>query len=274
MLLVWVLPNYLIAQSESNINIRGTYIVGTICSDAIIIGADTRAAFLSTTNKLIGYYDEAQKIFKYNNIGIAMKGASSFEESNLTFYGLFKNFKALNPNIKNIPSLYSKLLLYSKTVLKTKEYSALENNFFIIAGYESDTPHVYVCWKGKERHITTEGYRTSDYKDINNQLYDSFVIKLKKAKLNDGIVFTEKLINDKIKIYNKDTVSIVGGNVSIVTIKRNIFSWVKNKFTINSKTVTEDFKLFIQGKLKIIPVIPDGDDILKIHFTNYIKSHN
>ena len=72
----------------------GTYIIGCICKNGIVIGADSRTSWLDNSGNVVAYDDMTKKVFTFNNIVFTRAGSSSFADANLTFNGVFK--KLLN----------------------------------------------------------------------------------------------------------------------------------------------------------------------------------
>ena len=75
--------------------IKGTYIMATICQDGIIVGADSRSVFYNNSNQIIAYYEKAPKLFQYNNIIVGMAGIYSLQEVEFRLLVCLMNLKTL-----------------------------------------------------------------------------------------------------------------------------------------------------------------------------------
>ena len=244
---------YLPLQGNSNsINTQKiqpgrTFILAAIFKDGIIVGSDTRYAFLDDQNKVLAYFDKAQKIYQHQNILVAVSGNYSFDS--LQISALFRNFSSSHTDKSGIGQFFSSFTKYAKTVLSIKEYTELLENQFLICGYLNKKPIIqYYDGKGKYSSFLHSGYITNHKEDNNTGWVNKYI---KNADKDEAIQFIIKVIERVIENKNEDTVSAIGGKVSIAYIDSNDVNWVQKQEGYEYYNVDDFYNSILNGNTKM-----------------------
>lgn len=258
---------YDLSNDEKNFKIGGTYIIAAICQEGIIVGADSRSCFYNKKGQIAAYYDGAQKIFQNNNIIITMAGQHIIDTISVKI--LLKKFqkaykKKLEPN-----NFYYTFLRFASTQLSENQYKKLLNNQFLVCGYLKNRPAIY-SYHGieKDSFFKAGEYKTND-KDSDN--YTDLVEYLKRADIGETLTLVKILIGNIAVGSNKDTISGVGGDASLVYITKDNVKWVQrqNKYEYNSSR--EFFNNYMNGNVKLWYRSKEDSILLRRGFEIYYR---
>jgi 20S proteasome alpha/beta subunit len=213
-------------MTNSQIVSKGSFSIGAICKDGIVIGADTRGGFgLPKANGVPDfdkepqcYYDTIQKVFAIKNFIFCSTGQVTFGDKFFYFY--LKEFEATlkddattsNGKIDFLQFIYAKYPSQLEAFLRLK---------MIIAGYENNKPQLCIVQNSRWDCIV-EGYAVTDSLCEFDKVYSVNYTCKEMA----GII--EKNILAYAKKYNKT--STIGGPIMILQIKPdNSFIWLNHK---------------------------------------------
>lgn len=253
-----------------NIESHGTFIITLICTDGILMVADSRAVYFNDKKEIIAYYEGSQKLFQYNKIGVAMAGQYGFDTTR--FELIFNNFKKhISQNIP-VKSFYSVFIKFVKKQLSSKDYTDLLKNQFLVCGYDQEKP--IICWydgTGKDLLKLSTGYKTNFKKDDNIQ----DVIKyIKTNNVIATIPIAKKIVQNIVLERNKKSVSTIGGEASILSIKPSGIRWLKLQNQYDYNSIQEYYNNFISGNIKMWYRSPRDSVLLRNGFDHFYNKKN
>lgn len=208
----------------------GSYVIGAICKDGIILAEDSRmtlykSGFVPSTGKpkkqyIAAYCDSIQKVFSMHNFAYCSSGMMTMGGYYIPFY--------LNKFVSKAPTNYKVTVLdvfnYLDTFFKLDYPQYLlefRNIQSFVAGYYDDRPFLCAMSDGEKRCLSSGYVDTNDKSDF-DKLYDS----TKTCKEMADII--EKFIS---YIAKKDTNlnAIVARPIMVLKITpKNEFIWLKN----------------------------------------------
>jgi len=266
-------PICAISQKQIEFKKGGTFIIGSICRDGIVMGSDSRGVWFGQNNKIAAYTESAQKIFQYNNVVFGMAGLFSFTESNLTFLGLLDKFKKQNTMIVDATSFYSIFMAFAQHTLTKTEYSKFIKNQFIIAGYVNSTPVIFFIENNIQESVYGIGYKTNERLDNKGEMASIMMNILNKSSMSETVDFTYKILTIILKERNKDSISKVGGSPSIVSLdNKGIHLIMNNKFE-KYISLKEDFQAVLAKKNKYTFLSKKDSTLLMNGAFNYVHTH-
>lgn len=237
---------FLLSGKNSNslsYNLSGTFIIAAIHNDGIVVGADSRSAFLDNAGNVMAFFERSPKIFRYENVVVAMAGKYAFAKSNTSFSGLFKKFQSRPQKSISLKNFYKRFLEFAKSELVTEDYTSLIDNEFFICGYFESHPIIYWYEKSRRDSIKTIGYKTNIKK--NNGMEDVIQF-LKNSTTFNTVVFVKNVIENVSVENNKNKVSPIGGPASVVSIAPYKIDWIY-KQNSNDFSSPDDFVIALQN---------------------------
>ena len=234
--------------SQNNIIIKGTYWIGAICKDGIVIGSDTRGNILTNNKELkdtaIAYYDTCQKVFEFKNFAYASSGTAIIGGKFMGYY--LKQFEESKYGNCNAVNSIEKLDSFFKS-----KYPKLEQEFLslgiITAGYYNNG-HPALCALSlqEEKCLVDEGAIGQDEYCRLDKIYKPKYTCKEMANIIEKTIY--KIANDYKK---KDK---IGGPIMIIKIsKDNKCTWLKNKPTHKSWDDMSDlYKAYNNKRLHIV----------------------
>ncbi len=256
-ILLAVLPTYLFSQDS--LKVRGTYFIGAICKDGIVIGVDTRENLMTSNKKFPGgflaYYDTIQKVFSINNFIIANQGNAFFGGKSLHFY--LKRFSssefAANCNTLNALEKIDSFFKFQYPLLEQPFLSVVS----ITGGYVDGKAIICALWHQKVLCVAKSGSIASDTKSNFLKLYDSNYSCVKMAKV------IEKCIYEVARKTN--STKMIGGPIMVLKItKDNKVHWIQHK--PNTKPFddfSEVLKAYKENRLKMVFYSKDAETYFK-----------
>jgi 20S proteasome alpha/beta subunit len=224
----------------NQIHSHGSYWIGAICKDGIVIGADTRQhiTYPNNPDSTLAYYDTVQKVFAINNFLIATEGDATIGGRYVYYYlNEFKNSQYGDCNILNC---IQKLDTFFKST-----YPLVENQFLTlkinVVGYIKNTPFLCV-------------YAKNDIKCIKDSSFACVTSKCNMAKRYSFKYDCKEMgdiIEKEIRLFaNKYGLSKeIGGPIMVLKITPdNQFHWVKNKPTTTPWEYATDFYTAYRNK--------------------------
>lgn len=230
-----------------NTNWKGTIILATIHKDGISIGSDSRSVMTEANenNRVFAYYEESPKLFEFQQYIIGNAGLMNFKR--FTFAGLVRQFAVKYTQPLPIDKVHNEFTNFSRQYLTPDELILFKANDMFVCGYSGGLP--YIChYRGKEKTIINQGYRSSDPPDnnvqaVSNQFKSSF-----KAEADELIV---KYLNNAIKRYGQKDTAVMGGPLSLANIDKSGVHW-KQKHSKNTFNTIEEIACALKkGKLKM-----------------------
>lgn len=230
------------------VNLKGSFIISCICKDGIVVGADSRFAFLDYQNKIVAHFENSVKVFVIQNLVITMAGRHFFE-SGISFNGLLYNFKRANTENLSVTNFLKVFFSYAGRKLPSSELIQLRHNHFLISGYENSAATIFVHHARPKITLTKDGYVSNHDKENKSAIINNF---LKKADLKTASIFVEELIKRKITQSNKNSVSSIGGSPSIISIdNHNTIKWVKRQNKYAFRNIKQFAAAYKGNKIKI-----------------------
>lgn len=205
--------------------ISGTFIIAAICKNGIVVGADSRTVFYDNHRKIAAYFEGKPKIYQHQNILVAMAGLYTFDK--IDFSDFFNKFSVSHkPNIR-VSNFFPTFTKYMRSQLSKNEYEELLKNQFLICGYSANKPIIHFYNGQEKKSIFLKSQYAINYeKDNNLSQINEF---LKNADVNKTLTFVEVLIEGVIKHRNKDTVSSIGGIVTLAYINLEGVKWIQKQ---------------------------------------------
>ena len=235
---------------ELRINSGGTYIVAYLYKEGILVGSDSRVVTFSTSGKIALYHEDQAKVYQVKNIVVAMAGQYCFDSNSICFKGLLKNFTQSQSLKITVRNFYEEFMKYAKRNLSKQDYEAIRKNKFLVSGYYSDRPSVYYYNGNELDSLISPGYK-SNFKSVNKNIGNQMIEMLKQASETEAINSMKALIETTVKNLNRDTVSIVGGSPSIISIHKNKIYWIQRNDRNTYSTTKEFANAYKQGLVKI-----------------------
>jgi hypothetical protein len=231
-LFVLITGSYSKGQTSRDFSEHGTYIIAAISNNGITVGSDSRSVKFDKNHQIASYYDGASKIFKYNNIVIAVAGQHSF--TGFTFVGILNAFKKAKFGEIDVLKFFDVFMSFAKTKLDSEDYAALSQNQYLICGYHNNSPRI--CWRYNTENIVYNSvgdYKTNYVRDDGNENLKVAFSSASKATIIKAI---ENLIIDIEAERNKKGWATIGGLPSIInlTSKGYDFEKLQNKFEYNT----------------------------------------
>lgn len=262
-------------SQNANLNYGGTFIFSGIYKDGIIVASDSRSCYFDTSGAILAYCDSSKKIYEYKRIVFAISGVFAFEESDLTFSGLFNKFTHFNNKPITANTAYDIFIDYAKTILTDSELKSLKSNKIIVSGYVGNKRHIALYYNNIKDSIVDYGYRTNN---INNNstagFYKQAADDLFKRTGANAILFANTLVQSEIRLKNIDNrVSIYGGETSILIIKKGAITWIKNNCNSEDLTLKDHLKTVVSHKLKMWYRSPSDSIVLEKSMKQYINQH-
>ena len=139
---------------------------------------------------------------------------------------MFNEFKnSINRKIE-VNNFYPTFFKFAKSKIPLSEYNKLKNNQFFVCGYINNKPAIYYYYKNERDSILSIGYKTNYIKDDKLTIIKEF---LKKNTIEKTLLFVQSALNNIIEERNKNSVSPVGGALSLVYIQNNNIYWVNGR---------------------------------------------
>lgn len=238
-------------NKNTKIGIRGSFFIGAICNDGIIIAAESRGNIFDKRDDSktpLAYFDDIQKIFPIEKKCIAETGQELI--GNYFFSHICREFyRRTSPKIP-IDDLLPEFIQFCERHMLGEIFQELKNQKLIAAGYKNDLPTL--CYFD----INVD----PNFKCINNGLIESDITLLKGYDTGDlsckeVAELAEKAIQEYASI--NDRWKTIGGPISILKITVDNIEWVKNEPTYNEWTKSEDFiEDYQKGMVEITPIPP------------------
>jgi 20S proteasome alpha/beta subunit len=202
--------------------VRGTIIVAAICSDGIVIAADSRA-ILGTPNDPIAYFDNYQKIYKLEGYQIAVGGLYIFGDESIE--NIIAELNLQNPIKKDIKTTIDSLINYLSINFGNK--INFETNQYIGGTYNNGIPEIISCSKILVPMIYDgKGVITNDPRMSPFIRYNA---KMTSRQFAERIPLAIQSFVHAYNLTNK-----IGGPISIVQITPdNSFHYLQNDFTLS-----------------------------------------
>lgn len=230
----------------STFSSQATYIIAAICKDGIVVGADSRIAFLDKEGKIQACFDSSQKIFRFQDIVLAMAGTYSFDHS-ISFMALLERFSEVNEEKIDIDKFHDIFLRFSKTQISSEAFVELCNNQFFICGYSKGVPQIKWYHKNVDTTLSS-GYFTSIRRD--NYQVKTFEW-LKQAEVDRTTFYIQNEMQRTLDRRNQINVYHSGGPASIINITSGNIAWVHKQSKNNFESI-QDFQVALkQGLIKM-----------------------
>ncbi len=225
----FVAYNQSILLKNNHISEGGAFIIASLTPNGIVIASESRHAFFDGDGKVMAYYDHEPKVFQHHQILVAVAGNNSFEH--LRFSGLFKLFNQTHKTSIALARFYGVFKSFAAKQLNDGDFKNLfDNNVIIIAGFNGNEAIVKRYCGLRQEQLLLSGYFSSQK---NNYLHH--VPFLETAHVDQAVVFSEGLVKLRIKAENKDTISKIGGPVTVVALTPSGIHWIdrieKNNFS-------------------------------------------
>lgn len=236
----------------SQINIRGSYSITSVCKDGIIMAADSRGSLYFDEDNIIAYFDTVQKIFIIKDCIISVTGTMAISNKFISFY--LNEFSQYLPNTTYLPSdLLNEFHKYYCTL-----YPSLKPDFYKIhltaARYSNKLPLISVLEQGS---IYSDLYSVASdtLSEFNN--YSSSDL-LSKSDDEMGVLMKQCISNYTNK-FNKHRK--IGGPIMILKVAPdNSITWRENMPTKeNWDSVDEVYSDYLKGKVKFIFTKPETE---------------
>lgn len=244
--------------------------MAAICKEGIVICSDSRTVFFGKNNIIRAYYDESPKIFQFTNFIIGMTGRYAFGDT-LFFNGIFNNFSTKPHTGITVSNFYNKFTIFIKTLINEKELEVFKQNQFFVCGYQNQKPIIFIHETNGKDSILTHGYYSSNTAINGNS---TLTTTLDTVGLNKTAFYIRNATQEIIEIHNKDSISVVGGSVSLAAIKNSQVLW-NTKPSINSYISFVEFaKAYQNGLIKMwFRTKEDSISFGKSMMKYYPKSH-
>lgn len=236
---------------------KGSYFIAAICTDGIVIGADSRSAILSgITETPIVSYDTVQKVYVLDGFACAVAGIMKFSNKPLYYYlnQFSKNYKISGP-IKYHMRQFLWFLRDSFPSLVDQ----FKNVNMIFAGYFKDTPSISYIKNNLIYSISKGAICSDSLSDFNDQFKPTMTCSEAAPLIENSIQ------NYTIKYKKEHT---IGGPIMILKIsKNNDTLWMKNAPSsaprLSNKGLYNDF---LTNKIKILNILNLSDSTLRVIF--------
>jgi len=264
-----ILPVTLYGQADSNIH--GSLIIMAVCKDGIMVAADSRGALNKTkdypcSDSISYYFDTIQKIHIINNWVIANAGNAVFsQQKNFLAYYISQYNKATNNN--------TTVLMGADGFMRfiKKNYSDVYDEFYssnvlFFAGYENNKPTlIYISQTKGQLLVTHSGTILSEECSFYNQYNPNYTC-LQAATIAEKSILNYAKQSGKTKS--------IGGPIMILKIApNNTFSWIKNEPKSDRKTLSDFYKDYLNGKLKIRFPCTENKKVFEIKAKNWLNKY-
>lgn len=230
----------------------GSYCIGAIGRDGIILAADSREVIFSTNDPKqspICYFDSTQKVYLVNRFGLAFIGRSTV--GNYYIRAIIKDYELSDFSTTNGDSVIFHFLRFCKKEFNNDTaYNSFTDSIKIMSiGYKNGRP--YVCLYDKNSpagYIKNPKSSLSPAPDDFRASYSDTLSCLELAKR------AEKSIYDYAKDNDKE--DIIGGNIIVLQIMSdNSHKWLLHspKYTRKWITLNDFEKDYRNGKIKMTP---------------------
>jgi hypothetical protein len=198
-------------------------------------------------------YEGVLKIYKYNQILIAVSGTMIFKD--LTFYGLFNKF--ILDNKTDIPAerLHEELAKYAKEHLNHDDFSKFKKNNFLVCEYKQGKAKYFFYSPGRNSQSDSGYLATYPFTDK---------LDLSKMNLSKTKTWVREKLEKAIQDENAKGMSKLGGYVSIATISNKGIKWCKKRSNYLNKTSQEEFLAIKNEKKKLRYVSTSINDSIKV----------
>jgi hypothetical protein len=195
----------------------GTYQIAAICSDGIVMGADSLSSIVKPNGEIAAYYGGVQKVFPFKNFAVSSSGAHFIYPYYLYWY--YKQFQEIGGNKKVFQENLQAFVDYLGKVHPKIQPIILARNKIIYGGYEGEIPVLCITTQGKYSCVKTKGFISED--DRCDFKYDSKLTCAEAAKQ------IERSIINYVDQYKKE--AEINKHISVLKIAPgNIFSWELN----------------------------------------------
>jgi hypothetical protein len=252
--LLMMLSLFSFSQDESQPH--GTVVVGIICSDGIILAADSRSSYKKFAVGIkdafvYAYIDSFRKIFTLGKFKLAVVGKSDLKDK--SWESVTMQYNKLNKSNDTVEAELNNFLSYLKTKIKIPDSLLLENQF-LLAGYEKGRPVIISKTPTGKQKIEKIGHRL-----ISN---DCTLIGLRTATATNCTAFS-KAIEFGFNQCSKNDIS-VGGPINIIQIKSdNSVNTIKTFKFKEYKTESASKKLILAKKIKVEYLYPQSESYLR-----------
>ena len=134
-------------EGYSQYDSKGSYCIGAIGKDGIILAADSREMLYNVKDPFktpVCYYDSNQKVFKVNRFGLAFIGNSNV--GNFYLRAIINDYKLSDFSKARGDSIIFHFLKFCKKEMRNDSVfeSFIQNIKIMSIGYENGKP--FVCW--------------------------------------------------------------------------------------------------------------------------------
>lgn len=249
-------------QLNAQLYFHGSFVIVAICQDGILIGSDSRVSFNSpedegknyTVNaqKVIGYFDDFQKIFPLKNCAYVSVGPAILGDKFMAYY--LDTINKLMPNTINVTTAYD----YINSTISTKfpeGWRPFMSLKIFIAGYFNNMPCIKAFVNGIAQPTAWRyGFYTSDNRSSFKAVYNRNLTCQQMKLLMDLCI---KQLPTEI---NEQT--IIGGKSYFLEITpKNEFIWLDGALPQpQPKNFQQLYKLYHSNKIKMtfVPPIPEN----------------
>lgn len=246
-LFIFVLMVSIYSCDKPTKNQKGTFFFAGICNDTILIFSDSRSSFTYTDGTIFAYFNNVSKIYQFHKTAMAMAGTSTFDSVYLK--GIFKEFVAVQPDTISLPYFLDTFLDFARKRMPEKQFIELINNQFLICGYVEKKPTLIWHYKQEDSVYVGNGvYKTAAKITDNNPEFTKLLLTNNVENSVNKIAFS---IEQMIKNENKDKVSHIGGNISILGLTKDRFNWIVQKNENDYYYQKQFFDAYKTNKMKM-----------------------
>lgn len=254
------------AQIVPDTKTKGTLIVSVICTDGVVMAADSRTCWVYDslgTKVIYAYADSLKKIFKIGNYQIGITGKSSLNK--IYWREMIDTFNLTEKPISGIQETFYSFNKFLNNRYKLSDFEIFDSSRFMLVGYEKDIP-VIAAIDGKKPMLKMTKLGNRIYSDSN---YKPFFIGMLPQFMTSENVST--MLDGTFRDYANETKEIgVGGpNYIILVTKNNEIRELKT-FNFNKyRTYKEFIKSSLDGRTKVEYLFPESKSILINTYKNY-----
>jgi hypothetical protein len=226
------------------IKLSGSYYIGAICKDGIIVGADSRGTFLDGNNNVMAYFDTVQKVFALKRCIVSVAGLIAVGDRFVSDY--LTEFEKTLPDSITPSEILSKLEFFFRTKYpdNISEFGQLH---IVSYGFSKSDP--VICAMDLRQCVLGSGVATGDSLTLFSSKYDAEFCR------KHTCIEIAPLIEREIKKYaiNQRIPFKVGGPIMIVQVRLNgKISWMRNKpKRPNWRTINDFISEYQKGRIEI-----------------------
>lgn len=242
-----------LSASPNPIAFHGSFVVGAICKDGIILASDSRGNIFDKSDnrqKALAYFDSIQKIFPIGSNAIAETGQGLI--LNVFFSAIVDNFLKQHAD-RPVDQLLPAFIHYCQLTLPPEGVAEVKKQILFSAGFINDSP--VICYFNEKQQGGAFGcIQRNGFVESAPTLLGVYEKKLSLLSAKG----TAALIRRAIQEYAKegDRWETIGGPISILGITKSGVRWIDGEPPKQRWTSIQDFiREYRQGtlRLRLIP---------------------